>query len=60
MNIKLILLTISALLLNIVILLYLAINGFGYVNKSDYLTQKVLDTAEPINVTIDVDFISKF
>jgi hypothetical protein len=29
---------------------------FGYVQEN-YITQTVLDTAQPINVTIDVDFV---
>jgi hypothetical protein len=60
MSKKLLALTLIGLILNGAIVVGFMFYGTGKVNSGEYLTSKVLDTALPINVSIDTEFLSRF
>ena len=41
----------------LVVLTLWSVVGMKKVNKTDYISQAVLDISKPLNVTIDVEFI---
>lgn len=48
---------VTTLVIFLTALLLWSVIGMKKVNKTDYISQTVLDTSKPLNVTIDVEFI---
>lgn len=48
---------VTTLIIFLAVLALWSVIGMKKVNKTDYISQTVLDMSKPLNVTIDVEFI---